>query len=102
MLTNLLQCFSFNLTDTLSSNSEHFANFLKSMSHAICESKTHIENLLLTRCQVADNFIDVGFKNLASSRSRWGDSFFIWNKVSQRAVLILVITNWSLKRDCVL
>src|SRR5712664_2455920 len=96
-MTQLTQRFRLDLADTLASYSERLTNFLERMFAAIFQPETHLDDLLLARCERAQHLRSLVFQvDVDHSLSR-RDHCTVFNEVAQ--MRIFLFADWCLQRN---
>src|SRR5437763_9946916 len=94
-MTQFAQSLGLNLTNSLTSNMELFANFFQSSAATIIQSEAQLENFTLALSQAFKHILYLLFQKLVAGSICWSKSSMILNEITQ--VTIFFLANWRLK-----
>src|ERR671922_2352951 len=87
-MAQFAQRLSFNLTDALASDVKSLAYFFESVRITVLKTKTHADNALFARIQMAQHGGDIFLETEVNGRVRGRGHGFIFNKITEMGVFL--------------
>ena len=100
MCTQLLESLGLDLTDTLTRDSELFSDFFERMHFSAIETKSHDDDLLLTRREKVEHLVEIFFEDREIGCFFRSEIFIIFDEVTKRRIFLT--TDRGVEREDIL
>lgn len=100
MGAQLLKCLRFDLTDTLTRDSELLSDFFERMHFSAIETESHNHDLLLTRREKVEHLVEIFFEDREIGSLFWSEVFIIFDEVTKSRIFFT--TDRGVEREDIL